>query len=341
MVNTSMWAKALHVIPRISKQEWHRLDIISKWLIASRAAVFIMTALAAAIGGLLAYRYGSFSWDLFIMSILGLVFAHATNNLLNDYIDHHKGIDQKNYYRAQYGPQPLEHGLMGKKEFLSYLWVTGVIALSIGIYLILRTNFWTLLFLVAGLFFLVFYTWPLKYFGLGEPSVILVWGPLMVGGTFFVVTGGVWQNWMIPLSLVYALGPTTVLFGKHIDKRAADKKKGVGTLPVLLGEKASRYTTIAMWVAQYLLLGWLVVNRQLGFSTLIVVLAIPKLLSASKIFSRPRPSKEPEGLAPDTWPLYLSAHAFTYNRRFGSLFLLGLIMDVILYKSGLTLWGAF
>ena len=35
-----------------------------------------------------------------------------------------------------------------------------------------------------------------------------------------------------------------------------------------------------------------------------------------------------------TWPLYLSAHAFQYNKRFGSLFLLGLIIDVILVKTG-------
>jgi 1,4-dihydroxy-2-naphthoate octaprenyltransferase len=337
MINTSMWGKALRVIPRISQQEWRQLDVVSKWLIATRAAVFIMTALAAAIGGLLAYRFGAFSWDLFVMSILGLVFAHATNNLLNDYIDHHKGVDNKNYYRAQYGPQPLEHGLMGKKEFLSYIWVTGLIALSIGIYLVLRTNYWTLMFLGLGLFFLVFYTWPLKYFGLGEPSVILVWGPLMVGGTFFVVSGGVWQNWIIPLSLVYALGPTSVLFGKHIDKRSADKKKGVGTLPVIIGEKAARYTTLAMWGLQYFLIGWLVYTGQLGFSVLIVALAIPKLVSVSRVFSQPRPQEEPPGLAPDTWPLYLSAHAFTYNRQFGSLFLLGLILDVVLYKAGLTM----
>ena len=337
MINTSMWGKALRVIPRISEQEWRQLDVVSKWLIATRAAVFIMTALAAAIGGLLAYRYGAFSWDLLVMSILGLVFAHATNNLLNDYIDHHKGVDNKNYYRAQYGPQPLEHGLMGKKEFLSYIWVTGLIALSIGAYLVLRTNYWTLMFLGLGLFFLVFYTWPLKYFGLGEPSVILVWGPLMVGGTFFVVSGGVWQNWIIPLSLVYALGPTSVLFGKHIDKRTADKKKGVGTLPVIIGEKASRYTTLAMWGLQYTLVGWLVFSGQLGFSVLIVALAIPKLIRVFGVFSQPRPEEEPPGLAPDTWPLYLSAHAFAYNRQFGSFFLLGLILDVVLYKAGLTM----
>ena len=42
-------------------------------------------------------------------------------------------------------------------------------------------------FALAGLFISVFYVAPpirLKHHGLGEPGVFLVWGPLMVGGTF-------------------------------------------------------------------------------------------------------------------------------------------------------------
>jgi 1,4-dihydroxy-2-naphthoate octaprenyltransferase len=35
-------------------------------------------------------------------------------------------------------------------------------------------------------FFVLFYTWPLKYIGLGEIAVLIVWGPLMIGGGYFV-----------------------------------------------------------------------------------------------------------------------------------------------------------
>jgi len=37
-MNIGMWRKALRVIPHVNKEEWQRLDIISKWLIATRAA---------------------------------------------------------------------------------------------------------------------------------------------------------------------------------------------------------------------------------------------------------------------------------------------------------------
>ena len=112
MPSLRMWSRALRVIPRVSKDEWDRLDLVSRWLIATRAAVFIMTAVSAGIGGLLALRDGVFSGPRFLACVLGLVFAHATNNLLNDLTDHLKGVDKDNYFRAQYGPQPLEHGLL-------------------------------------------------------------------------------------------------------------------------------------------------------------------------------------------------------------------------------------
>ena len=142
----------MRVIPRLSKEEWDVLDVISKWLISTRAAVFVMTEIAAGIGGILAYRNESFYWPYFLTAMIGLVFAHASNNLFNDYIDYKRGLDKDNYYRAQYGPQPLEHGLMSQKQFMGYIGVSLLVA---------STGITTLVLLATGLFFLLFYTWPL------------------------------------------------------------------------------------------------------------------------------------------------------------------------------------
>ncbi len=333
-VNVTMWRKALRVIPRLTKEEWDVLDVISKWLISTRAAVFIMTEIAAGIGGILAYRNESFSWPYFLAAMIGLVFAHASNNLLNDFIDYKRGLDKDNYYRAQYGPQPLEHGLMSQRQFMGYIAVSLGVALAAGAYLVASTGMTTGILLAVGLFFLLFYTWPLKYIGLGELTVILVWGPLMVGGTYYVTTGGIWSWEVAIISLVYSMGPTTVLFGKHTDKLPQDREKGVYTLPVILREKLARYSTIGLWIAQYLLVGVMIWYRMAGPVMAIVLIAVPKLVWASKVFSKPRPTEAPADLPPNTWPLYLSAHAFQYNKRFGSLFLLGLIIDVVLVKTG-------
>jgi 1,4-dihydroxy-2-naphthoate polyprenyltransferase len=327
-----MWFKAIRVIPRITKEEWSELDLISRWLIASRAAVFIMTATAAIIGGLLAYRYGSFSWIIFLLSVFGLVMAHATNNLLNDYTDFTRGIDHNNYFRAQYGPHPLEHGLLSKKTFLRYIFVTGFIALATGITITFLTGWQTLWLVAAGLFFLLFYTWPLKYIGLGEISVILVWGPLMVGGTYFVVSHGHWDHWVTIVSLVYALGPTSVLLGKHADKLHQDKAKNVRTLPVIIGEKASRYLTVTFWILQYLMIIYLVITQQLSPALLVVFLTFPKFIKTLRVFMKPRPAEAPDDYDKSAWPLYLVSYAFIFTRSFGLYFLLGLIADVLILK---------
>lgn len=333
MINVRMWSWALRVIPRVSKDEWARLDLVSRWLIATRAAVFVMTAVAAGIGGLLALRDGLFSGPRLLACLIGLVFAHATNNLLNDLTDHLKGVDKDNYFRAQYGPQPLEHGLLSIRQVLTYAGISGAIALTAGIYLVLATGGVTLGLLAAGIFFVLFYTWPLKYIGLGEPAVLLVWGPLMIGGTYFVVSGGHYDPQVTWISLAYAFGPTAVLFGKHTDKLEADRAKHIRTLPVLIGEPAARMCVAGMLIAQLLLTLGLVASGALGWPLLVVLFSVPTLLSTLPVFMRPRPKTRPEQFPAHIWPTYLVAYAFRFNRVFGLFFILGLIADLLLHRS--------
>jgi 1,4-dihydroxy-2-naphthoate polyprenyltransferase len=326
-MNVAMWQKALRVIPRITKEEWEQLDVISRWLISTRAAVLIMTFISGAIAGILAIRDGQFNFWYWLLLTVGLIMAHATNNLLNDYTDYRKGVDKDNYYRAQYGPQPLVHGLMTSKQLLTYALVTGLVALASGAVLVAIHGWLALLLLGMGAFFVLFYTFPLKYIALGEIAVLIVWGPLMVGGGYYVITGD-W-NWNVVIAgLVYALGVTTVIFGKHIDKEEVDRSKRIFTLPVVIGEKASRYAVLGMIVLQYLSVIYLTLTGFFSPLLLIVFLAVPELLRILPMFRQPKPEEKPEDF-PDVWPNYFVAAAFVHNRRFGLFFLLGLILDTV------------
>ncbi|MCY1061869.1 prenyltransferase [Nannocystis sp. SCPEA4] len=329
MFDLRMWIRALQIIPRLSKDEWDRLDVVSRWLVATRAAVFVMTIVSGGIGGILAARDGHFSGLNFLACLIGLVFAHATNNLVNDLTDHLQGVDKGNYFRAQYGPQPLEHGLMSVRDVLRYTVITGAIALAAGVWLIAATGTTALGLMLAGVVFVLFYTWPLKHIGLGEPTVLLVWGPLMVGGTY-LCTAGQWSWDAALIGTAYALGPTAVLFGKHTDKLTADRAKGIFTLPVLLGEPLARRCVTVMLVAQMLAVVALVWTGALGWPLLIVLAALPMLRDTAAVFARPRPETCPPGFPKSIWPTYLVAYAFRYNRRFGLLFLLGLLIELAL-----------
>ena len=324
-----MWKKALNVIPEVSKDEWDQLDIISKWLISTRAAVLVMTFISAALAGLFALRDGSFNPSSWFALAFGLIMAHASNNILNDFTDYIRGVDKDNYFRNIYGAQPIASGLMTRRQHLTYFAVTGFMALLAGLYLVFINShdpfIWTLLGL--GIFFVLFYTWPLKYIGMGEIAVLLVWGPLMIGGGYYVLAHN-W-SWNVVLAcLPYALGVTTVIFGKHIDKLTLDKEKGINTLPVVIGEKASRYAVLAMMILPYLLTLYLIAAKFFTPVMLIVFFAVPNFLNIYPIFLKPKPAEKPKGQP--GWPLYFVGYAFFNNRKFGILFMAGLILDIAL-----------
>ncbi len=341
-MNFAMWRKALAVIPDVSKEEWDRLDVISRWLISTRAAVLVMTFLSAALAGLFALRDHSFHFFPWLMLTFGLLMAHAANNLFNDFTDFVRGVDEDNYFRTMYGPQPVAHGLMTRRQHLTYFAVTGLLALAAGLSLMWYRGFestaWVLLGL--GAFFVLFYTWPLKYIALGEVAVLLVWGPLMVGGGYYVITGR-W-DWDVAIaSLPYVLGVTTVIFGKHIDKYRIDREKGIHTLPVVIGEKASRYAVLAMMVTSYVLTAYLIAVRFFTPAMAVVLFALPVLRQVFPRFLEPKPAERPRDFPEGQggWPLFFAPLAFWNNRAFGALFLLGVILDVLLRRSVPGFWA--
>src|SRR4029077_13610823 len=117
----------------------------------------------------------------------------------------------------------------------------------------------------------------LKHHGLGEPGVFLVWGPLMIGGTYYVTAGTV-PGWLWLATVPYAITVTTVLIGKHVDKYDQDRVRGIHTLPVLLGKSASlRLNQILMLAFSPVVLA-LVLGGSLGPGVLLVAAALPRLV---------------------------------------------------------------
>ncbi len=308
------------------------MDPVSKWLIITRAAVFSMTATSGLIGGLLAAAIAeSPNYFNFALAVIGLVLAHAANNMINDYFDMEGGVDTDEYTRALYAPHPVLAGLISKRGLLTAILAVNLIDAAIMLYFVLTVGWPTLVFALAGLFISVFYVAPpirLKHIGLGEPGVFIVWGPLMIGGTYYVTAGtlpppGVWLA-CIP----YALVVTTVLFGKHIDKREVDQEKGIRTLPVILGDKASLWVNQALMVLYYAVTLILVLSGTLGAWVLLVVLALPRLREVLKIYNEPKPSEPPENYP--VWPLWFVSAAFYHNKLAGVLFVVGLFLNLLL-----------
>lgn len=330
-INFAMWKTALLTLVKMDeKDKWDKLDVISKWLIATRSAVTTVTIYSCVIAGLLAWRDGHFAWLPWLIVTLGLFIAHGTNNLLNDYVDFSRGVDKDNYFRTQYGVHPLVQGFWTKRQQLQWFAVSGVLAVLSGIFALFYSGFSPVIIglFAFGALVLLFYTWPLKYLALGELAIFLVWGPIMVSGVYFVLAQQ-W-DWNVALAgIPFGLSVASINVGKHIDKLSDDKKKGIGTMPVLVGEAAARYVNMAALVLIYGVILFLIfVPHYFTPVMLIVFLAGKRLLVALGVLSKPRPEQPPESYP--AWPTWFSGFAFYHNRMFGGLFIMGLIVDTIL-----------
>lgn len=311
----------------VDGESYWDIDAITRWIVVTRAAVLPMTLFAGLVGGLLAIHHKGFNTLDLLLAIAGIVLAHLNNNLTNDLFDTDVGLDVENYPRALYAPHPILTHLVSKRQLYGAIAATTIGDLVIAAILLDRRGWGVVAFATAGILLSVFYTAPplrLKKRGLGEPDVLVVWGPLMVGGTYLATTGHLpWQ--IIVASIPYGLLCTTVLMGKHVDKIPYDEPTGTRTLPVILGERRARYATLGLLTAFYLTAGVAMAVKALPWPTVVIVLALPRLVQVWKAMLEPPPTEPPKHYP--IWPLWYAAIAFVHVRRAGALLVVGLIIS--------------
>ncbi|MDQ1373744.1 MAG: 1,4-dihydroxy-2-naphthoate polyprenyltransferase [Actinomycetota bacterium] len=306
-----------------------RLDAVSRWLVLTRAAVLPMTLTAGLVAGLLAVGDKGFRPALLALAVVGIALAHMSNNLMNDLADSDVGSDTESYPRALYAPHPILSGMITRKRLAAAALLVNLVDLAIMVVLFTQRGWPVVAFAVAGFVLSFAYTAPplrLKKRGLGELDVLLVWGPLMVGGTYYAAVGRLpWE--IVVASIPYALLCTTVLMGKHIDKAPWDQPQGIKTLPVLLGEQTSRRLTQAMMAGFYVTVVVAVAVGALPWPALLALGALPALRKVWQAFGRPRPERPPRNFP--VWPLWFAPIAFLHTRRAGALLVLGLAVAAV------------
>ncbi len=306
------------------------MDLVSKWLFLTRAAVLPMTVTAGLVAGLLAVHADDFHAGWFALAFLGIILAHTANNLMNDLFDSTTGLDKADYPRAMYSPHPVLEGYITKRGLATAAIVVNLVDAGVGIVLFMARGWPVIAFALAGFLLSAAYTAPplrLKKRGLGEPDVFVVWGPLMVGGVYYSAVGSIpWE--VYAASVPYGLLCTTVLMGKHVDKAPWDEKEGIRTLPVILG----RHPGAARHPGDD---GRLLRDRGGGGGHRRPAVARRRRRrSASRPWSRPgdrcrqpKPAEPPKGFP--IWPLWYAAIAFLHTRRAGLLLVVGLAIAAV------------
>lgn len=337
-INFAMWRKASwQLIKMEEKKEWDELDVISKWLIATRSAVTLVTVYSSIIAGILAAREGYFDWLTFLILTIGLFIAHGTNNILNDYTDYTRGVDQDNYFRVQYGVHPLVQKFWDTGTSIRWFVVSGVLATLAGVYALFHTDFsTTTIYLFAfGAVVLLAYTYPFKYWGIGEFLIFLIWGPVLVGGVYFVLSG-YWDWYVVAAGVPFGLSVASINIAKHIDKSESDRLNGVGTFPVRVGEAAARRVNQISIVLIYLVTLYLVLDGYFTPALLVIFLAYKEALMAIGVMNNPKPKQAPDRW--EYWPVWFAGFAFNHNRNFGGYLILGLTVDALVRSYFPQFW---
>jgi len=300
------------------------LDPVAKFLFSARSVILVISAQAAIIAGLLAIRDGAFRLLPFLLVLIGFVTAHMISNLSNDYFGHLRGHDTPDSPRMRYTMHPIASGVLDARTLGIGLGVLAAIGAAIVGYFWVVRGLPALGFALAGLLLLYLYDAaprPLKSLGLGEVAAFLVWGPLMVGGGYYVIAGHLSANAFLA-SLPYGLGVMSILMGKHIDQAGFDRAHGHRTLPVVLGDAAARALNSAVVAGMYALVAALILLGRLTPFAALAAVALPRALRALSVMGRPRPEAPPPGYV--GWPLWYHRVCLVHNRLFGWVYIAGL-----------------
>jgi 1,4-dihydroxy-2-naphthoate octaprenyltransferase len=127
---------------------------------------------------------------------------------------------------------------------------------------------------------------PLAYLGLGEIAVFLAFGPLMVLGAYYAVSGR--ESWLPVLaSLPLACTVSAILHANNMRDLEADRAASKRTLAVRFGREAAKMEFAILVYGAYgstaglVLLGWMPWPALLAFITLPEAIDLVRLASSS------------------------------------------------------------
>lgn len=240
--------------------------MIRAWVLAARpktlSAAIVPVAMAAALA------WPKIDWFILACALIGAVLIQIATNFINDALDFKKGADTA----ERLGPvRVTQAGLIRPETVMRAAYACLFGAVLCGIPLISRAG-WPLL--VIGLLSIAMayaYTggpYPLAYHGLGELFVILFFGLIAVGGTFYVLTLQ-WNRSALLAGFAAGCLATVLIVINNLRDVESDRRSAKQTLAVRFGEVFARFEVVLFALAPFVLAP--LISRSL----LITLLALP------------------------------------------------------------------
>lgn len=292
--------------------------LLSIWLRAIRIRFLLASVIAVTNGLAIAYwKYAAIDPLYAILTYIGVVFLHASVDLLNDYWDHKRGIDSATK-RTKFsgGTGVLPENLLTPRA----VYIAGIIFLvlgaSIGAYFVAIRGITIAVILSFAVVAIYFYSTRIVNAGLGELFVAIK-GAMIVLGSLYV------QNAVLEPAAIYGgaivgILSATVLFINSFPDYEADKSKGRRTLVIILGRKTASTIFPMFMIAAYALIAG---GIFFGLTTVYSLISFVSMPFAIKSAVSLR--KDPQGID-NIVPAMAST--VTYSRITGFLLALGYIL---------------
>ena len=248
------------------------------WILAARPKTLTGAITPVMIGSALAYMDGHFQWLPALICCLFAGLMQIAANFINDLFDYLKGTDRED----RLGPErACAQGWISPRAMRNGIIVTVLFACLIGSALLFYAG-WelTIVGLLCVLFAFLYTTgpYPLSYNGWGDVLVIVFFGFVPVGGTYYV-QALTWTSDTTVASLICGLLIDTLLVVNNYRDREADARSGKRTVIVRFGEKFGRYLYLMLGVAASLLCFWFFFEGHLFAALLPLLYLIPHVLT--------------------------------------------------------------
>ena len=250
------------------------------WFLETRPQFLLLSIVLAFLGTCIAWYDGAFYLGYALLAFIGLLLAHISVNVLNDYFDYRSGIDLE-AKRTPFsgGSGVLPAGLLKPRQVLWLGLVSFLLAMPIGVYFVIARGWLLLPLLLVAAVCILLYTpfitrlkWPEWAPGVGM-------GTLPVLGAYFVQTAA------YTLPAVVAAIPSGILVHNllllnEFPDVEADKKAGRKTLTIVMGKARASIVYSALTLIVYLWIIGGVVAGKMPLFCLIALLTLPFAIKA-------------------------------------------------------------
>ena len=241
--------------------------VLTKYVVATRPWSFTASLLPSILGNVLSYsEHGHLSAPVFCYVLACVLFVHCAGNLVNSYYDFVNGIDTLKSDDKTIASKSLS------ARTIFYMFLVSYLLGSASFYMLCQhstANIHVLTGLfVSGLVGSFVYTGGvgMKYYALGDVVIMATFGPLAAYFAY-VAQGGLPSSvkpliYVLPLTLQVE----AILHGNNTRDYATDKKCGILTLPILLGDiSCSYFIYVFLLVFPYVVVSAFVVSESVFF----------------------------------------------------------------------------